>query len=262
MFDTVNDPAKTFTGLPVEAVAAYGNGRYANYDTAKAQFPNAHLLKIDVSGQGIGEAGDFEPGDMQFSSAGSWAKRRINAGIKRPVLYFSLSNWRAVLDSVAKAGLARSDVRLWTAHYTGNGHLCATACGFGFSGTSDATQWGSADHPATLPAPYAGHHLDVSFTTEGFWDDSEGGGTGPAPTPGSAPVLHFDYFGQDHNATCPDVRIWQQQMKQRGWGLEVDGVYGPGSEQVCRSFQSEKGLTVDGQVGPQTWRAAWTATVT
>jgi hypothetical protein len=131
MFDTVNDPAQTFAGLPVEAVAAYGNGKYANYSKAKAQFPNAHILQIDVNGQGIGEAGDFEPGDMQLSSAGTGAKGRIKAGVKRPVIYFSLSNWQPVLDSVKAAGLARSDVRLWTAHYTGNGHLCGVPCGFG-----------------------------------------------------------------------------------------------------------------------------------
>ncbi|WP_285700980.1 peptidoglycan-binding domain-containing protein [Actinomadura sp. NBRC 104412] len=27
-------------------------------------------------------------------------------------------------------------------------------------------------------------------------------------------------------------------------------MYGPGSEAICRAFQKEKGLTVDGIVGP------------
>jgi peptidoglycan hydrolase-like protein with peptidoglycan-binding domain len=28
---------------------------------------------------------------------------------------------------------------------------------------------------------------------------------------------------------------------------------------VCRQFQAQKGLEVDGIVGPQTWRIAWIA---
>nr|WP_245974799.1 peptidoglycan-binding domain-containing protein [Thermomonospora umbrina] len=39
-------------------------------------------------------------------------------------------------------------------------------------------------------------------------------------------------------------------MKSRGWRLTADGAYGPRSEQVCRAFQSEKGLQADGVIGP------------
>lgn len=59
-----------------------------------------------------------------------------------------------------------------------------------------------------------------------------------------------------------DVRTWQTQMAARGWKLTVDGSYGPASEQVCKEFQTEKRLTVDGKVGPVTWSAAWTDPVT
>jgi hypothetical protein len=77
MFDTVGDPAGNFRGLKFDAVAAYGNGRFANFEVARRQFPRLHLLEIDVSGAGIGTAGDFEPGDMSYAHAGSWAKGRI-----------------------------------------------------------------------------------------------------------------------------------------------------------------------------------------
>jgi hypothetical protein len=53
-----------------------------------------------------------------------------------------------------------------------------------------------------------------------------------------------------------------EKMKDRGWSLGVDGCYGPESENVCRQFQAEKGLSVDGDVGPKTWEATWTAPVT
>ena len=170
MFDTTSDFGATLSGLPVEAVAAYGNGRFANFTRAKQAFPNAHILQIDVSGQGIGDAGDFEPGDMRYSRAGSWAKQRIEAGVKRPVIYFSVSNWQAVMASLREAGVSRNAVRLWTAHYNGRAHLCSSACGFGVTGTADATQWGSADARGTLPSRYAGRNIDVSTTADDFWD--------------------------------------------------------------------------------------------
>jgi peptidoglycan hydrolase-like protein with peptidoglycan-binding domain len=90
-----------------------------------------------------------------------------------------------------------------------------------------------------------------------------GGGSTPPPSTGEkAPPLHVDYFGQSHNRTCGDVQVWQAQMSGRGWSIDVDGEFGPQSEDVCRSFQSEKGLDSDGLVGPQTWETTWSAPVT
>jgi peptidoglycan hydrolase-like protein with peptidoglycan-binding domain len=58
------------------------------------------------------------------------------------------------------------------------------------------------------------------------------------------------------------VRTLQQRLKDRGWSLGVDGSYGPSTESVVRAFQKDKGLHVDGVVGPRTWAALWTAPVT
>lgn len=168
MLDTVGDPRETFAGLDVEAVAAYGNGRFANYAKAKEEFPHVPVLEIDVSGAGIGNAGDFEAGDMPYSEAGPWAKRRIEAGVHRPVVYFSVSNWPAVKESLHAAGLHPADVRLWTAHYTGREHLCSSECGFGDKPTdhADATQW---TDPSTAPAPFKGRNIDVSAVANDFF---------------------------------------------------------------------------------------------
>ena len=38
----------------------------------EAGFPKAHVIEIDVDGQGIEHAGDFEAGDMPYAEAGSW----------------------------------------------------------------------------------------------------------------------------------------------------------------------------------------------
>jgi peptidoglycan hydrolase-like protein with peptidoglycan-binding domain len=59
-----------------------------------------------------------------------------------------------------------------------------------------------------------------------------------------------------------DVRTWQQQMANRGWGISPDGWYGKQTLTICKSFQSEKGLKTDGVIGMHTWNAAWTAPVT
>ena len=102
-------------------------------------------------------------------------------------------------------------------------------------------------------------------------------GPGPSPAPGG-PAPPFPYPG-DHYLGQPDpdprchsgfygdpdtanVRTWQAQMAARGWTIDADGQYGPQSQDVCSSFQEEKGLGVDGLAGPQTWAAAWTASVT
>lgn len=58
------------------------------------------------------------------------------------------------------------------------------------------------------------------------------------------------------------LRMWQQRMRDRGWPITVDGRYGDNTKSVAKAFQAEKGLTVDGKIGPQTWAAAWTAPVT
>lgn len=58
------------------------------------------------------------------------------------------------------------------------------------------------------------------------------------------------------------VRSWQARMRQRGWLIKVDGFYGESSAVVCRKFQADKRLGVDGLLGPATFAAAWTLPVT
>lgn len=93
-----------------------------------------------------------------------------------------------------------------------------------------------------------------------------GGGSTPAPKPkpsgGKAPKWPGRLLTQPPIMRGSDVRTWQAQMRARGWSLAADGAYGPRSEEVCRGFQREKGLGVDGIVGPKTWAAAWTAPIT
>lgn len=45
----------------------------------------------------------------------------------------------------------------------------------------------------------------------------------------------------------------QAALNKHGYGLEVDGIWGPKSSNALADFQSRNGLTVDRIVGPQTW---------
>jgi len=73
------------------------------------------------------------------------------------------------------------------------------------------------------------------------------------PWPGT---LLADYTEGHGTAT------WQGQMSRRGWAIVTDDAFGPASAACAVSFQAEKGLAVDGVVGPETWNAAFTAPVT
>jgi peptidoglycan hydrolase-like protein with peptidoglycan-binding domain len=130
-----------------------------------------------------------------------------------------------------------------------------------------------------------GNHSDCGsgLPFDRILDMARGGGSGgtsppsPAPPTTKAPPFPFpssDYLGRpdgtshwhDGHGLGHDsqvgVRPWQTQMKSRGWALAIDGIYGAQSESVATSFQREKGLSPDGLVGPQTWKATWEAPVT
>jgi lysozyme len=58
-----------------------------------------------------------------------------------------------------------------------------------------------------------------------------------------------------------DVRQTQSRLAERGWGIAVDGRFGPKTDGIVRSYQREKALVVDGAVGPVTWKALWTSPI-
>jgi hypothetical protein len=98
----------------------------------------------------------------------------------------------------------------------------------------------------------------------GFWPRPGKATPPPQPQPPgqNVPTLTVDYFGERHNQKGDWVTKWQTVMRdKRKWKIKVDGVYGGESAGVCRQFQKNKKLKVDGLVGPQTWRASWTLPV-
>lgn len=114
--------------------------------------------------------------------------------------------------------------------------------------------WGSKPDAGTLA--YVRQHEQIEMLL------SLGEG-GTAPSHG--PVPQFPAYPGHllrNRTEGHGTRTWQHHMAKRGWSIAVDDIYGPQSERVCEAFQSEKGLAVDGIVGPITWGATWTAPIT
>ncbi|HEX6291313.1 MAG TPA: N-acetylmuramoyl-L-alanine amidase [Herpetosiphonaceae bacterium] len=51
------------------------------------------------------------------------------------------------------------------------------------------------------------------------------------------------------------VRAVQSQLVSKGYSLVIDGIFGPATDSAVRSFQTSRGLTVDGIVSLNTWNA-------
>jgi len=58
-------------------------------------------------------------------------------------------------------------------------------------------------------------------------------------------------------STGSDVETLQQRLNDLGYGIAVDGNFGPGTQGAVVDFQGKNGLGNDGVVGPQTWAALW-----
>ena len=156
MYDSVNTK---MIPADAEAVAGYVGGFWPTFPTLVLEWPKAKKLSIAVNARQDAECLDVEAGDARPDQAPAWVKRQIKRGVKRPVVYGSVSQMGLILRTLEKAGIHRSQVRVWTAHYTFKPHLCSAACGFGDL-KADATQY--SDHAL-------GRNLDASLCSAGFF---------------------------------------------------------------------------------------------
>jgi len=230
MFDAVN-----VSNLPLdaEAAAGYVNGWFRTWPLIQRMFPSAHLLSIAVTADADAECLDVEKLDATPAQAPGWVKRQQARGIHRPVVYCSVSLAMTVLGQLGKAGIHRPHVRLWTAHYTGQPHICGPGtCGYqGLAVDADGTQW--TDRAFGLD-------LDQSLLTSEFF----------GPPPGSG-----DYSEDNdmHAAISPGVPVvvtrWAgaaQQNLPPFFTVETFDLVGDTGAQVKVAFQAD-GKTLETQ---------------
>lgn len=78
----------------------------------------------------------------------------------------------------------------------------------------------------------------------------------PAPAPSSAPAWPGRYLKLGMSG--PDVATYKSRLRDKYlYSLGGDDHFGPVTEAAVKNFQQNKGLKVDGTVGPLTWGAAW-----
>jgi len=186
------------------------------------------------------EAGEVIIGDLE-EGAGDQAGRRAaweavitDAYGDRPWIYsgldFAASHGLAPVDWVAAYQASEPSVphRLWqfTDGYGVPGVGRADCSVFrGSIAELAALAHGGTPVPAPAPAPATGWMATVM------------------PNP---PVLASGASGED-------VRSVQGLLTARGYGVAIDGSYGPTTRAAVTALQHARGLAADGVVGPDTW---------
>lgn len=106
--------------------------------------------------------------------------------------------------------------------------------------------------------PHTDHlHVELSWNTartltaervQQVLGGNSGGGS--TPNPGSQPTLRRGSKGDPVREAQRILNAWYPSLP----ALAVDGDFGPKTEARVRYMQERAGLTVDGIVGPNTWR--------
>jgi hypothetical protein len=142
MYDTIlNDQFPP--GAAAYAAYVDGNlGNQPNYAYIVRAFPKAQHLSIALFSSDNADALDVEPGGSTPSEVPGWYAAQRKRGVQRPCVYASASTMNNdILPVLSQNGIARSAVRLWTAHYDVGQHICGPdSCG-ALSIDADGTQW-------------------------------------------------------------------------------------------------------------------------
>lgn len=111
-----NDP------LWADGAAGYINGKWPDFAATAKRFIGKPTKSISIGGFSMpalaADIADMESGDYTALSVAQWASMKIAAGLGRPTIYCSTSNYGAVAKALAALGLLFGrDVDWWEAHY-------------------------------------------------------------------------------------------------------------------------------------------------
>lgn len=92
------------------------------------------------------------------------------------------------------------------------------------------------------------------FETLAKEEDAIPSGEVPAPS-NQESVFRFNIRMIDMNMEGPDVKLAQAALNCWGYTIVVTGIFGKEMDEKVRDFQKRSGLSVDGVIGPMTWKA-------
>lgn len=214
------------------AYLGYVDGYWPTAALLPAKFPGKNILSLTVKGgSAVADGCDVENGDLTPARGAQWAKQEIATRGGRPVLYASAGTMGAVLSELAAVKVARSSVRLLSAHYGDGAHICGPSTCRLVSVTMDGTQWTDTARGSN------GTAIDASVLADDFF--------GAVPS-SPYPALRL-------GATGTPVKTMQERLNAWGAKLTVDGAFGSATLTALEVFQRSHGLTVDGVCGPLTW---------
>ncbi|HUN38461.1 MAG TPA: peptidoglycan-binding domain-containing protein [Trebonia sp.] len=237
-----------------DAYLGYVDGDFRTYSAIVKLFPDAYHISMTVfGGKAVADGVDCEEKDTSPEGAADWVEYRLTAGYVRPIVYASISGMPAVIEELASRDIAVEEVRLLSAHYGEGEHICGPdTCKYpGIAVSMDGTQWTDA-------ASGRIHSLiDASVLKPDFFESSTE--TWEEQLVATMPEIKTGDTGKA-------VRIWQGVLIANDHDLGtsgklrdgIDGDFGNITDEATRAFQEANHLTVDGEVGQQTWTAGLT----
>jgi hypothetical protein len=231
-----------------DAYLGYADGDFANAGELAGRFPAANRIILTATGRTLDcDGADIEPGNLTAADGAAWANRKLTADPgSRPVLYASVEGepgygMADVIGALDACRIAQDEVRLLSAHYGQDPHICGPDSCRLISVEMDGTQW--TDDFGVIGGNGVPTSVDMSMLAGDFFGQLTG-------TEQLVQELGTVQAGQTGEA----VKTVQGLCVARGaTGLAVDGIFGKQTLSAVKFTQSLGKVTVDGIVGAQTW---------